>query len=264
MKIKFFLCFISLIWLASCASYFKRKECEQQNWYNYGYELAMKGMRPANDNFLNECRKAEAEIAETQLDHGFKEGMANYCKPEVVFQTGRKGEKINLDFCDPGQGRVLSQKHAEGVKAYCDPENAKNIGSSGTLYSGICPPELEKSFLPEYKKGRRKFLTVALAGAESSLRSKDSKLMMLISENSTLTSRLAVLPPPRTVIEKKWDPQINSYREESRVEDRYDSERRRLSAEIEYKQQEIKKVSQEKTNIENNISKYRTELATLD
>ena len=64
-----------------CASYFKRKECEKINWFDHGQSVAMRGDRLNADKAVNECRKVEADISETQLDLGFKSGMQKYCDP---------------------------------------------------------------------------------------------------------------------------------------------------------------------------------------
>ena len=143
---------------SSCASYMTRKNCESTNWFDYGQNIALEGRRLTGDQFLNECYKAEAEIAESDLDRGFKAGMAKYCLPEQAYQTGRNGSFFSEEMC-VGQGlSQLKLRHNAGVLDYCKRENGYSAGASGKTYNKICPAELEKTFLPEYNRGRVRYL----------------------------------------------------------------------------------------------------------
>ena len=44
---------ISTLLLSSCASYFVRKDCEKKNWYQVGYDAALRGDRISNDETVN-------------------------------------------------------------------------------------------------------------------------------------------------------------------------------------------------------------------
>ena len=77
---------LSFLFLTSCANFFIRQECEKINWYQYGQDIAMRGDRVSNDDMVNKCRKAEAEMSESKLDQGFKAGMSRYCQPEPLFK----------------------------------------------------------------------------------------------------------------------------------------------------------------------------------
>ncbi len=74
MKFKIVLIIFFGLTLSSCASYFKRKACESTNWFEYGQKVAEQGQNLENDQFINECRKVEADISEPKLDLGFKKG----------------------------------------------------------------------------------------------------------------------------------------------------------------------------------------------
>ena len=85
---------------AGCASYFKRKECEKTNWFEHGQKVAMSGKRMDADPFVKECRKVEAEFSFTDLDNGFKSGMAKYCTGDNVFLVGKAGKPFSYEMCD--------------------------------------------------------------------------------------------------------------------------------------------------------------------
>ncbi len=250
--------------LAGCTTYFKRKECEDRNWQDYGYNLAMKGVRPGEDNYVAECRKVEAEFSESSLDLGFKSGMSAYCKPDQAFLTGKKGQKINLDFCESGLAKILTQKHQEGVKVYCSGENAYIEGSSGHEYTGICPAELESAFNKEFRRGRKKFVQGTIADLQNKYHEKDAKISGLRHDNDQLTMRLALLPQPRTIVERTYDPVTKSMREDVKTEDPYAHEKERLRNEIDSNRHKLQSAEREQSKIRDEISKFQTELSGLE
>jgi hypothetical protein len=188
---KIFLLFLCLV-STSCASYFLKQQCEKINWYQYGQEIAMRGDRVSNDDMVNQCRKAEAEMSESKLDQGFKAGMSKYCQPDTAFQTGKSGENLNMDLCDPGQLGSLKKRHAEGVFAYC--KDGLSAGLSGKKYKNICNADLEKTFIPAYRQGRKKYLTSLVQINDSKLRDLNLEIDRLTYEKRISDGRLASIP----------------------------------------------------------------------
>ena len=144
--------------LVSCASYMTRKNCEATNWYEYGKKVALEGRRLSGDDFIQQCYKAEGDVAESALDTGFKAGMEMYCQPETVYQTGRDGNFFSRDMCAPQGMSLLLKRHNEGVLAYCLKSNGFAAGTTGRAYNKICPSTMEAAFMPEFNRGRKKFL----------------------------------------------------------------------------------------------------------
>lgn len=195
MTMKYLILFLILgsTFLSSCASYFTRKDCESRNWFDYGFQIAMSGKRLNGDQYLSECRKVDAQIQESQLDLGFKSGMSNYCKADIVFATGKKGQFFNSDFCDPGQMKMLTAKHAEGVQAFCEPTSGFTFGSSGGTYNQICPKEKEDAFMKEYRKGRKKFLTASINENQSRINKINSDLSASTNRKFALENDLKII-----------------------------------------------------------------------
>lgn len=246
--------FTSAVFTSGCASYFKRKECEKINWYEHGYNIAMQGSRPSRDQTVADCRKVEADISDSQLDRGFKEGMSNYCKPDVAFQTGKKGEPLNLDLCDNSQANNLTLRHKEGVKAFCAPDNGFPVGATGRKYNGICPQNMEKDFLKEFNRGRKKFLAGSISENESKIRDYDSKVLDAERRKSTTALRLATLPPARTVV-------TNGV---SQTVDDYSGERSNLRSQLTQADQDVRHYRSEQEKLKNQIYDFQKELAALE
>lgn len=248
--------------VAGCASYFKRKECEAKNWYQYGYDLAMKGVRISNDDFVQDCRKAEAEFSEAQLDNGFKAGMSNYCKPEVVFQTGRNGEHINMDLCDPGQGKFLRARHAEGVKAFCSPKNGFPVGASGKVYNKICPAEMEKDFFPEYQRGRKKYLQAMVQESQGKASDLDRRVNDKDREMRNLQTQLALIPPPQQVVNRTITPA--GMVEKKETQDPYHERRERIAHSLRSTESGLRDLQSQQQAVREELYKYQRELQTME
>lgn len=187
---KIILLFLLTSSLFACSSYFKRKTCESTNWFEYGQRVALEGRRLSGDQFISECNNAEADVAESALDRGFKSGLEKYCQPETVFQTGKSGNFFSTEMCT-GQGlNVLTEKHRSGVKEYCQKSNGYPSGAKGKAYNKICPAELEGAFLPEFNRGRKRFIQSNIVENEKLAHRLDHEISSLQNELRFKTSEL--------------------------------------------------------------------------
>lgn len=247
----------------SCASYFIRKECEKINWFQHGYDVAMSGRRLTGDDQVEKCKKAEFELPEAQVDQGFKAGMENYCKPEIVYKTGKIGDFFNTELCDPGQANVLRRRHQDGVREYCAVDNGYAAGASGKKYQNICPAELEKAFLPEYRRGRKKYLNVLIADGQGQMSTLNSRLQGWQVERNQLSFRLQTLPQPRTVTETKTNFDGTSTQQTQTV-DPYSFERNQISSQLNSVNAHINEGQAQQQKLQNSMGEWQRELATLD
>ena len=102
--------------------------------------------------------------------------MRNYCQPETAYETGRKGQKLSKDLCDGPGWRKLVAQHQKGVRVYCSPENGMSAGGTGEKYNYICPKNMERAFLVEFNKGRKKFLNAEVEMKREEIRSLDQDI----------------------------------------------------------------------------------------
>lgn len=189
MKLQIFILALSLN-LLSCASYFFKKDCENTNWFEYGEKLAMAGKRVDEDAFVQKCRKAEAEMAESLLDKGFKKGRDSYCKPEGAFLTGKRGEYLQEELCSGLNVTLIKAEHNRGVRDYCSVTNGFSVGSTGKEYNSICPKDLEANFLKEFNRGRKKFFAASIEAKEADVRDSDRAIKKYLQRKSTIESEL--------------------------------------------------------------------------
>lgn len=238
--------------LCSCASYMKRKSCESTDWYQHGYDIAMKGTYVTGDNLVEECKKVDANINESQLDQGFKAGRDNYCKPEIAYQTGKKGDFLSAEMCDPNMKMILISKHTEGVKTYCSVENGYDAGASGKKYNQICPAEMEKKWMPEYKRGRKKYLSVKADETQIKINDVRSKVAELQRERSMAQSGLFSTPsPPPAISGQPYNDPYQTQRES------YQSQVSSLNSQIASEEAKREKLQKEMLD-------YKSEAETLN
>lgn len=250
----------------SCASYFTRKECEKTNWYQHGFKVAMEGQRVDADNFVKECTRVNAEINHGDLDTGFKAGMAKYCEPETVFQSGKSGKPLSADMCDDHRLPKLKLRHAEGIKIFCQPHNAHRFGASGGKYENVCPEAMEEAFLVEYRKGRKIYLNHMIEEKEKEMREIDRKIANLENKRKEKNRDLLILPAGRVLErEKKYDPKSRSVREEVKVKEDEETRHRRSLIEDEINQlsYDIRNAERDREGIRVEIRKLREEAIAL-
>lgn len=230
---------------SSCTNFFIRQQCDKLNWYQLGYDAALRGERISNDPQVSQCRKAEAEISESQLDVGFKAGMARYCQPETAFQTGKQGDTLNSDFCEQNILGLLKRKFNEGNVAYCS--DGQTAGQSGKKYKNVCTAELEKKFMPDYKIGRKKYLTNLLTLAESKKREASVEISRLSTMKSSIDRRLSFIPYVK--------PGDN---------DPYAGDRSSLNSQASSLGSQLSDLNYKQNTYNQQITEYQTELATLN
>lgn len=212
-KIIFLFSMALLIAQTGCSSFFKRRECEGTNWYEYGQKVALSGRRLSGDQFVGDCRRVEAEIREADLDNGFKQGMARYCEPDQVFALGKSGEKFSGEMCDGQNPRVLVAQHAAGVVEYCRKSNGYSSGAAGRAYNGICPKEFEPMFIPEFNRGRKKYLVVLVVENEKKIQDLNLEIIGLQGERNLKAMESQNLLQPTLVNERVVEPTSGQYRD---------------------------------------------------
>lgn len=252
--------------LTSCASYFVRKDCEKTDWFEFGKGVAMGGNRLSGNARVRQCEEAESNINYTALDQGFKKGMADYCRPETVLATGRRGEFFSPDMCDGENLRVLKSQHAKGVEGYCQKSNGEAAGATGRAYNQICPKNLEDAFLAEFRKGRKKFLAASVLQTQHEVDDVEGQIGQLQNQKQSYVTQLATIGNGQVIRrETKYDPLTHSYREETSVQDDTDSKERRerITRDMRSVDYEIEDKRKEQQDLRRRIRELNAELLTL-
>lgn len=151
--------------LQGCAS-MSSQECQVSDWYAVGYTDGAMGRSASQyDDYRKDC-----------AEHG-----------------------VQPDFDAYRSGRD------EGLREYCQPESAFNLGSRGGSNPGYCPGEMRDAFAEAFQSGRNLFeLRSALQQVEHRLSLKNKRLKdlqaheyeieaTLVSSQPTVEQRLQLL-----------------------------------------------------------------------
>ena len=111
--------------LSGCNS-MSAQECLATDWRTVGYEDGVNGY--AGDR-IGRYRNACSE-------HGITPNLEQY-------QTGRD----------------------QGLREFCKPANGFRVGSHGGGYSGVCPADLDQSFVDAYQSGRQLYVLRSRVGS---------------------------------------------------------------------------------------------------
>lgn len=250
-----------------CASALK-KDCEATNWFKYGEEVAMRGEWLNSDPKLLACRKEEAEISESQADLGFKSGRQKYCTGSNSYLVGKSGDAFAKDMCDTPSLKSIVSDYNKGLRDYCAKANGFNAGVSGKKYKNLCPADMENSFLPEYRKGRLKYVEAQIQNLENRKRDLDLAIANKNTQISTAQMELMSKQHRRNLLEsqRNYAQSVNNTNEVAQLENQV----RNADWEVNQAQQAVDRVKREQRNLENekdqaskNIADYRTEMAGL-
>lgn len=263
-KIKIIFASVGFLFISGCTTALE-KQCKDTNWFEYGHKVAMSGKRLNSDSFPQQCEKEDVPVSYSEMDLGFKAGMANYCKPDIANQTGKNGEPLNLDLCATSDHSLLRVKHREGVVAYCQPSNGFPVGSSGKNYSGVCPKNLEANFMKEYRRGRKVYLTQQIAGKESELQHIDSEVTDLNNRRSDLRQEISGLSASKIITREQ---QYNSSGIKETIQmkegDETRQEKQNLEWEVSRIDSQIRQKRAEQQSIRSEIVRLKTEAAGLE
>ncbi|XGC80566.1 DUF2799 domain-containing protein [Bdellovibrio bacteriovorus] len=254
--------------LSACSSYFKRQECENINWFEHGKKVAMAGKWLNADSTVNECRKVDAEISESQLDKGFKSGVASYCSTSNAYTTGRTGDFYPREICEGPQINVLLAEHNRGVRDYCAKSNGYQAGTSGKKYLNICPKDLEPGFLPSYRKGRLKYVKALIVVKEdevvqlenkmgnikSSLNYEKGKLDGLERQKNYLESTRPLMADEKSLQRQLLEKQISNL----------NSDVSTLRSKVQSTERDISNMEKERNEKLSEITALKTEIPSLE
>lgn len=246
--------------LTACSSYFKRQQCEDINWFEHGKKVAMKGQWLNADTTVNECRKVQADISESQLDKGFKSGMAEYCSNTNAYNTGRSGDFFLREICEGPQINVLIAEHKRGLGEYCAKTNGYQAGTSGKKYLNICPKEVEPAFLKEYRKGRLKFVKALIDVKQTDVQQLESKMTNVKSSLNYEKGRLDGLERQKNYLES----QRNFMTDEKSAQRRFlEDQITNLNSDVSTLRNKIYSSESDVSNLEKQRNTTLEEIATL-
>ncbi len=128
----------------------------------------------------SECRKAEWEVI----------GLEDGAQGHPLSYLGRHREACAEYGVKPNLARYKIG-HATGVRQYCTPQNGFRQGHTGRQYNGVCPGDLEGSFLAGYETGHElHVLSTDINRMQNEVRSMQDELAGLEQRQQKVENKL--------------------------------------------------------------------------
>ncbi len=103
---------------------------------------------------------------------GYEDGVEGYPGDRIAVHRkdcAKYGVRADLGLYQEGRN--------QGLREFCQPINGYNLGVRGAAYRGVCPAELEPTFLRAYGSGHELYvMTSRVSGAQAELESKRREL----------------------------------------------------------------------------------------
>ena len=117
---------------------------------------------------------------------GYEDGVNGYSGDRI----GRYRNACSEHGVTPDLGRYQSGRE-EGLREFCKPANGFRVGARGAGYSGVCPAELDESFVDAYQSGRQLYtLRSRVGSAQNELYSMRSELDQIDKDLVTVAARI--------------------------------------------------------------------------
>ncbi|OGT55063.1 MAG: hypothetical protein A3F17_08195 [Gammaproteobacteria bacterium RIFCSPHIGHO2_12_FULL_41_15] len=161
-------------WLTACAPHLNQQQCETMDWYQVGYSDGTAGKYQRDlTGAITDCAKFKLTVNAQAYSKGWSTGVRKFCKPDTAFQLGVNGQVYN-NICPSDLSAAFASAWQQGLRRYCVPETGYNLGRSGAAFPEFCPPDKVVAFRNAYASGRRVFTTVQ--GIDAEIQSLNNKI----------------------------------------------------------------------------------------
>ena len=151
---KLFFVGMFVFFLSSCSFHMSRSQCLSADWYAIGIKTGTNGLfRETITQSVVDCKKYNIDVNLKAYDKGWDIGIKRFCRPSIAYELGLEGKNYN-GVC-PGKLNEEFQKNwNKGIRLYCIPSTGYNLGRSGANFPNFCPEDLFMAFKNAYDNGR--------------------------------------------------------------------------------------------------------------
>lgn len=167
---------VALLSLIGCAG-MSKNDCMTKDWHQAGYADGSQGK--FKNNLANEtqaCAKYDIAVDGNAYGQGWEQGVRSFCQPSRAMQMGINGQKYN-PVCPTDLATAFEGQWRQGLRQYCVPKKGYQLGRSGGTLPDFCAPDQANAFTVAFQEGYRIHQQV------SDLQSQLSGLDKQISDN---------------------------------------------------------------------------------
>lgn len=110
-----YLFLLTLSALMGCQSAPRVMPCESSDWFELGRQMGTAGRVSGAPEQRQRCPVEFTKVSEALYHNGYNYGLADYCTPEVGFETGRLGKPL-LKVCPRPTNLEFEKFYAKGQK----------------------------------------------------------------------------------------------------------------------------------------------------
>lgn len=152
--------------LAGCASHLSKEQCQTTNWQQVGYRDGERGdFRSMLVKEEKDCARFSMTVDNQAYGKGWEEGVRAFCQPMRATQLGVQGKTFN-PVCPEDLTPAFERAWRRGLREYCIPETGYQLGRSGSKLPGFCAPDQAVDFSNAYQDGYRQFQRIASLKSE--------------------------------------------------------------------------------------------------
>ncbi|CAN5297417.1 hypothetical protein BH10PSE19_BH10PSE19_07770 [soil metagenome] len=173
-----------------CASHLSQQQCANMNWHQSGY---LDGSHGNNQRDLSkdaqDCSKYGIAVNDRGYEKGYRSGVRQYCQPGTAYNLGVRGQNFN-NICPADLASGFTKSWQRGLRLYCVPTTGYNLGRSGGEMPSFCSADQVGAFSNAYQDGRRIFeRTSQLKGEVDSSNQQIGSLNSQIEEKQRAIKR---------------------------------------------------------------------------
>ena len=163
-RIRFARCMILIavsLLFSACTPHLSKQQCESINWYQLGYQDGSQGKYQRNlTKDIQDCAQYKLQVNAPAYRRGWQAGVKAFCTPNTAYNLGVNGATYN-NICPASSIKAFASAYRRGLRKFCVPATAYNIGRAGKPMPGFCAPDQVVSFRNAYVAGRRVYLTIS-------------------------------------------------------------------------------------------------------
>lgn len=143
---------LTMLGLLGCAA-MSKDECMTKDWHQAGFADG------ANGQFKSQlakerkaCAKYNVAVSDADYAAGWAQGVRTFCTPSKAMQMGISGQKYN-PICPADLANNFEKNWRTGLREYCNPDKGYDLGRQGQALPDFCAPDLSIAFNSGYQDG---------------------------------------------------------------------------------------------------------------
>lgn len=177
--------------LSACGSHLTSEQCTTMNWNKMGMQDGQIGQSKRSlIKEIDDCAKYNIDVDVENYNRGYEAGVRGYCQPTNAYQLGVQGKYYN-PVCPSDLQPAFESKWREGLRLYCVPQTAFNLGRQGLGMPDFCALDQLNAFRNNYQRGFQIYQRVSNIELQiGTLSAENDRINQKLRNNQTEIERI--------------------------------------------------------------------------